>query len=139
MTNSKLNSFFATFFLFLVIYITVTPSAYALANVDYLVLADDPVADATAAAESTDTQIWFIAGCLGGIIGVIIAAAVEPKPSATALLGKDAEYVAIYTDTYTQVAKKRQTRSAINGCIAGTLVTAVIYGIAIAAAVEAED
>ncbi len=69
----------------------------------------------------TSTGLWFLAGCLGGLIGVIIAYGVEPSPPATRLLGKSPEYVAFYTDAYNKKAKKLQTRSALGGCVVGTL------------------
>ncbi len=141
MTNQRLNRFIAALFVFLTFNLAVTPSAFAIANVEFPPYAvnEEARAEATAAANATDTQIWFIAGCLGGIIGVLIAAAIEPKPSATALLGKSPEYVAVYSDTYTEVAKKRQTKAAMNGCLAGTLVSVAFYAILIVAAANTED
>lgn len=141
MNNPRLLRIFAVLFTFLTLNLALTPSAFAIANLEFpaYALNEQAKADATEAANSTDTQIWFLAGCLGGIIGVLIAQAVEPKPSATALLGKSPEYIATYSDTYTEIAKKRQTRSAMNGCIAGTLVTVAFYAILIAAAASEDD
>ena len=71
--------------------------------------------------------LWVLGGCFGGIIGVIIAYSIEPSPPATRLLGKSPEYVAVYTDTYKEKAKKLQTNSALGGCGVSTLYVA-IYG-----------
>lgn len=95
-------------------------------------------AEAIVAAErdaqgDTNTGLWFLGGCLGGVIGVIVAYAVEPTPPATRLLGKSPEYVAFYTDAYTEKAKTLQANSALGGCIVNGLATAVFF-IAAAAA-----
>jgi len=82
----------------------------------------------------TSTGLWFLAGCLGGLIGVIIAYGVEPSPPATRLLGKSPEYVAFYTDAYQEKAKKLQSNSAWGGCIVNGLATAAYIMLVLAAA-----
>ena len=57
------------------------------------------------ARNDVNTGLWFLGGCLGGVIGLVVAYAVEPSPPATRLLGKSPEYVAFYTDAYTETAK----------------------------------
>ncbi len=90
-------------------------------------------AEAIAAAER-DAQndinkgLWFLGGCFGGVIGVIIAYDVEPSPPATRLLGKSPEYVAFYTQAYAEKAKKLQTNSALGGCCVTTLYGAIFFG-----------
>lgn len=84
-----------------------------------------------------NTGLWFVGGCLGGVLGVIVAYAVEPTPPATRLLGKSPEYVAFYTDAYTAKAKTLQANSALGGCIVNGLATAVL--LMAAAAAEAAD
>ena len=59
--------------------------------------------------------LWFLGGCCGNVIGVIIAYANEPAPPATRLLGKSPEYVAFYTDAYRKKAKSLQANSAWTG------------------------
>ncbi len=141
MTNQKITKIFSVTFILLTLNLVVTPSAFALAGIEYppTSMNEDAKSDALEAANMVDTQIWFLAGCLGGILGLLIAQAVEPKPSATALLGKSPDYVATYTDVYVETVKKSQTKAAMNGCIAGTLVTAGIYAILIVAAANSED
>ncbi len=77
---------------------------------------------------------WLAIGCIGGLLGVIIAYVYEPSPSSTMLLGKSPEYVAAYSDAYKMTAKKVQTGKAWTGCIVFTLVYAALYVLAIAAA-----
>lgn len=78
-------------------------------------------AEAIVAAErdvqaDVNKGLWFLGGCFGNVIGVIIAYAVEPAPPATKLLGKSPEYVAFYTDAYREKAKSLQANSAWTGC-----------------------
>ena len=77
-------------------------------------------AEAIAAAErdarnDVNKGLWFLGGCCGNVIGVIIAYADEPAPLATRLLGKSPEYVAFYTDAYREKAKSLQVNSAWTG------------------------
>ena len=87
------------------------------------------------ARAATNGNLWLAAGCLAGIVGVVIAYVVEQNPPATALLGKSPEYVAAYTDGYRMTAARIQTGKAWTGCIVGT----VIYvGLAVLAAAAEE-
>jgi hypothetical protein len=78
------------------------------------------------AKASTSGGMWFIVGCFGGVIGLLVAYIYEPNPPATSLLGKSADYVARYTDCFKQQAKSVQTKNAITGC----LVSAALYVLA---------
>ncbi len=96
-------------------------------------------AEATAAAKrdaqnDINSTLWCLGGCLGGVIAIVIAYAVEPTPPATRLIGKSPEYVAFYTDAYTETAKKRQANSALNGCLANACASIAL--IVVAAAVD---
>ena len=88
------------------------------------------------AQNDVNTSLWFLGGCLGGVIGLIIAHGVEPAPPATRLLGKSPEYVAFYTDAYKAKAKKLQTNSALGGCVVSALAYTVLYIVVLA---EASD
>jgi hypothetical protein len=86
-----------------------------------------PVDAARAAMEATqDAQadsngvMWFFAGCLLGIIGVVIAALVDPWPPPSRMMGKSPEYLAIYTNTYKSVGHSAQLHAALWGL--GTVV-----------------
>lgn len=94
----------------------------------------DPVADAQMHANQESGGTWFLIGCVGGFIGYIVATAVTPNPPATALVGKDEEYVASFTDVYISEVKSKRTRNAMYGCLVGTGATILIYAAAIAAA-----
>ena len=88
------------------------------------------------AQNDVNTGLWFLGGCLGGVVGVIIAYAVEPAPPATRLLGKSPEYVAFYADAYKDKAKARQTVSATGGCVVNCLLTMAFVTAAAAAEVN---
>ncbi|MDI6703447.1 MAG: hypothetical protein QME40_02075 [bacterium] len=60
--------------------------------------------------------IWFIAGCLGGVPGLIVSYVYTPTPPSARLIGKSPEYVAAYSDAYIRKAKKIQTDMALTGC-----------------------
>ena len=90
------------------------------------------------AQNDVNKGLWFLGGCFGGVIGVIIAYGVEPSPPATRLLGKSPEYVAFYTQAYAEKAKKLQTNSALGGCCVFTLYVAT-YGVVMSAAHSSTD
>ena len=79
--------------------------------------------------------LWFVGGCLVGVLGVIVAYTLKPTPPATRLLGKSPEYVAFYTDAYTEKAKKLQGNNALAGCLVNGLAT-VVYVMAVLAAMD---
>ncbi len=88
----------------------------------------DACMQAQAAADrDINTTLWFGAGCLFGIFGLGAAYVVEPSPSATSLLGKSPEYVAVYTDCYRDGAQKIQQSKAMTGCLVGTGVQVVAW------------
>ena len=92
-----------------------------------------------AARANTNGTMWLAVGCIGGLLGLVVAYVYEPNPPATLLLGKSPEYVAAYTDAYKTTAKSVQSGKALTGCIVGTIVTAVLYAVAIAAASDSAD
>ncbi|GBD94631.1 hypothetical protein BMS3Abin05_02242 [bacterium BMS3Abin05] len=85
------------------------------------------------AAMNTNGTLWFAAGCLGGIVGLLVAYAIQPNPPASKLVGKSPTYVATYTDCYRSKAKNIQTHKALLGCgvAAGFY---LVYWVVIAAA-----
>ena len=48
------------------------------------------------------SHLWFPAGCLLDVAGILVAAVYTPHPPTEKLLGKSPEYVAYYTSTYQQ-------------------------------------
>ena len=92
-----------------------------------------PFDPARAAMEATqDAQadengaLWFFAGCLLGVIGVIIAYVAEPAPPAARLMGKSPEYLAIYMRTYQSEGRSAQVRSALWGIGVVVILTVVL-------------
>jgi hypothetical protein len=97
------------------------------------VYAPAPVDTARAVMEATqDAQadnngvLWFFAGCLLGLIGVIIAAVVDPTPPAARMIGKSPEYLAVYMTTYKSAGHSAQLHSALWGVGAILIVYVVI-------------
>jgi hypothetical protein len=86
------------------------------------------------AKNEIDGNIWFGAGCLFGLVGLGAAYVLEPSVPATKLLGKDAEYVAYYTECYQDAGKDLQTSKAMTGCLIGTGVQIAFYVLLIATA-----
>lgn len=97
---------------------------YAPPPVDAGRASAEGVQDADADINGT---LWFFAGCLIGVIGIAIAYFAEPSPPPARLMGKSAEYVAIYTGAYKTEGKSVQGRHAIYGCLVGTAVGVAIY------------
>jgi hypothetical protein len=107
--------------------------------------APPPVDTARAVLEATqDAQadengtLWFFAGCILGLIGVVIAAVAEPSPPPARLMGKSPEYLAIYTQTYKSEGKSAQLRSSLWGVGTTVVVFVVIYVILIVTVLKSE-
>lgn len=94
----------------------------------------DPVAEAEAAADRENGTVWFIGGCLGTVLTLILAQVMDPTPPASALLGKSDEYVAQYTDTYIEEVKSKRTKNAIYGCVTGGVLYVGLWAVVVAAA-----
>ncbi len=74
------------------------------------------VMEATQDAQADENgAIWFFAGCLLGLIGVIIAYVAEPTPPPARLMGKSPEYLAVYMQTYRSEGRSAQLRSSLWG------------------------
>lgn len=67
-----------------------------------------------------------------GVVGflcwpaVIVAFTMQPPPPASRFVGKSAEYIRIYTQTYKAKVRNRQAGPALLGCLAGNLVYALV-------------
>ncbi len=101
--------------------------------------AGDPMVGAIADGErdavaDTNGALWFIVGCAVGVLGVVLGYVVEPSPPPARLLGRSADYVATYTQSYHHAAKQQQGKRAMSGCLVGTLVTVAIYAAVLASA-----
>lgn len=118
---------------------TIASTALAPVSVAY---AGEQAAAAAAAAEAdadadTSGALWFGAGCLLGVVGILVAYIIEPHPQATRIMGKDAEYIQAYTMGYKSAAKSAQTKMAMYGCAAGAVTGIVLYVVVLGSAVSA--
>ena len=100
--------------------------------------------EALAAAErdaqaNTSGCLWFVAGCFGGVLGLIIAYVYTPSPPASKFIGKSPEYVAYYTDFYQSKAKSIQTKQTWTGCIVSGIANCVLTIVYVAVIAAAED
>ena len=100
----------------------------------------DPITASTIAAQTnTNKMLWFGAGCLFGLLGVGAGYLIAPTPSPATLMGKDQNYVAIYTDNYQKVGKSIQGKYALYGCAAESVGFIIYYIIVVAAVFSTVD
>ena len=88
------------------------------------------------AAVAADPLLWMVGtfigtsvvGCLFcGLPAIGIAYIHQPSPPAARLMGKSAEYVLLYTQTYKEKIRSHQVMDATIGCVGGSLVAAFIW------------
>ena len=87
-------------------------------------------------------EIWFLSGCLLGLVGVLIPLVYEPTVPSAQLMGKSSAYVRGFSEGYKEKAKKENAKYAAYGCITSGVVTGCLYAImiiAVATSVEEED
>jgi hypothetical protein len=84
---------------------------------------NDALVDAEA---EVNVALWFAAGCMLNVFGVLIAYAVEPSPSGARIIGRDPAYVSTYVTTYRNHASSLQGRSAVYGCVSLVLFEAAL-------------
>ena len=83
--------------------------------------------EATQDAQADENgALWFFAGCLLGVIGVVIAYVADPTPPPARLMGKSPEYLAIYMRTYQSEGRSAQVRSALWGIGVVVILTVVL-------------
>lgn len=110
-----------TFSLFLALTILVIP---VLAQVDQTDFSKARMQAEIDAKRDANPVVYFIAGCAGSLLGLLIAQVLTPSPPQSALLGKSPEYVAAYTDVYIKKVKSIRTKYSLYGCGASV----VLYG-----------
>lgn len=87
------------------------------------------IADAKKDAKAHfNPTLWFTTGCFLPIIGPIISQREMKSIPAARTLGKSAQYVAFYIDSYEIYMKKQRYNWALGGCILGGLVDVFIIG-----------
>lgn len=81
-----------------------------------------PCQEGEAAAEDDiNGTAWAIGGCLATVLTLGAATFLEPEPPSSALVGKDDQYVAEYTDCYKEAGVDKRQKYALYGCIGGGL------------------
>lgn len=121
-----------TFSLFLALTILAIP---LLAQVDQTNLSQARMQAEIDAKRNANAAVYFIAGCAGSLLGLLIAQVVTPSPPQAILIGKSPEYIAAYTDVYVKKIKSIRTKYSLYGCGASV----VVYGaliLILAASVE---
>ena len=95
--------------------------------------------EATQDAQADENgALWFFAGCLLGLIGVVIAAVAEPTPPPARLMGKSPEYLAVYTQTYKSEGKSAQLRSSLWGVGTALVVVVAIWVIIVVSVTKSQ-
>ena len=91
------------------------------------------------AEDDVNTTVWLATGGILGIAGNLPLGAIaiggayvyQPVPPAERLLGKSAEYVTIYTDTYKAKARSLRLSAAAKGALGGAAVFCLLGAIKI--------
>ena len=126
----KINSTFHALVFFMTVLMFSMP--FATLAQQHLVRVEAEVAAERDAEARTQKPVWFIFGCVGGLLAVAYVYLYEPSIPAGALLGKSPEYVAFYTDAYTLKAKDIQMKAALGGCVTGSLAYGILFVISVA-------
>ena len=82
------------------------------------------------AEDDVNTAVWLAAGGILGVAGNLPLGAIaiggayvyQPVPPANRLLGKSAEYITIYTDTYKAKTRNLRLSAAAKGALGGAAV-----------------
>jgi hypothetical protein len=82
------------------------------------------------AEDDVNTAVWLAAGGILGVAGNLPLGAIaiggayvyQPAPPAERLLGKSAEYVTVYTDTYKAKSRNLRLSAALKGALGGAAV-----------------
>ena len=91
------------------------------------------------AEDDINTAVWLVAGGILGIAGNLPLGAVaiggayvyQPVPPAERLLGKPADYVTVYTDTYKAKSRNLRLIAAVKGALGGSAVFCLLGAIKI--------
>lgn len=70
---------------------------------------------------------WGIGGYFCSVCAVAYVYIDKPQVPAARLVGKSAEYVSFYTDTYNREVRKKRGQAALIGCLAGSILNTLIY------------
>ncbi len=70
---------------------------------------------------------WGVGGFFCGVCAVAYVYIDKPQVPASRLVGKSADYVSFYTDTYNREVKKQRGQAAMIGCLAGSIFSTLTY------------
>ena len=70
---------------------------------------------------------WGVGGFFCGVCAVAYVYIDKPQVPAARLVGKSANYVSYYTDTYNREVKKQRGQAAMIGCLAGSIFSTLTY------------
>jgi hypothetical protein len=90
---------------------------------DYAKGKADGERDAAGSWSDSGNLLWMLAGMGCGIFAIGTAYVIRPDPPSNALIGKSADYILGYTESYKDHRHNTNTVSAAYGC----LITATIY------------
>ncbi len=79
------------------------------------------------AHQNVSTISWGIGGFFCGLCAVAYVYIDKPQVPTARLVGKSAEYVSFYTDTYKREVRKQRGQSAMIGCLAGSIFSTLTY------------
>ena len=78
-------------------------------------------------SQDVSTISWGIGGFFCSICAVAYVYIDKPQVPSARLVGKSAEYVSFYTDTYNREVRKKRGQAALIGCLAGSLLNTVTF------------
>ena len=79
---------------------------------------------------------WGIGGFFCSVCAVAYVYIDKPQVPASRLVGKSAEYVSFYTDTYNREVRKQRGQAAMIGCLAGSIFNTLTYYLSVAQSQE---
>ena len=125
----KINTTFHVLVLFMAV-LTFSMPFLTIAQEDSMKLKIKVVAERD--AEADGKQLLWVGGtfllglvgsCVLGSVGLLGAALYQPAPPASRLLGKSPGYITVYTEAYRAKIQEIQVRSAVLGCLGGSIVS----------------
>ncbi len=77
--------------------------------------------------QDISTISWGIGGFFCSVFAVGYAYITIPPVPAARFVGKSAEYITFYTQTYEQQGRKQRGQAAMIGCLAGSIFSTITY------------
>ena len=111
-----------------VILISFTTMLYPIATYAQMTEVQQAEADARRdVGQDVSTISWGVGGFFCGVCAVAYVYIDKPQVPAARLVGKSADYVSFYTDTYNREVKKQRGQAAMIGCLAGSILSTLTY------------